>query len=194
MEFSKRLKELRLKHGLTQEELGRMLGVTGANCTRYEKGLAQPKMATLIKMSQIFGVSIDYLLGNDELAAESVEGKQSAAAYWSKILAPEFKIEYRDGYFYLTALQDIALPLNDIKAGNDYKMNCYDFNNIVQNIENSVQKIIEKERKEKALQHFKMAISFDFFVPFAFTALQNGVDPETIKERMKVMLNRHNEE
>ena len=61
MEFSKRLKELRLKHGLTQEELGRMLGVTGANCTRYEKGLAQPKMATLIKMSQIFGVSIDYL-------------------------------------------------------------------------------------------------------------------------------------
>lgn len=192
MEFSKRLKELRLKHGLTQEELGRMLGVTGANCTRYEKGLAQPKMATLIKMSQIFGVSIDYLLGNDELAAETVEGKQSAAAYWSKILAPEFKIEYRDGYFYLTALQDMALPLNDMQAGSDYKMNCYEFNNIIRNVENSVQKAIDKERKESALQYFKMAISLDAFAPFAFTAIQNGVDLETIKARMKAMLNRHN--
>ena len=194
MEFPKRLKELRIQHGFSQESLARKLGMTSQNYGRFETQNANPKMATLTQLAQIFNVSVDYLLGIEDKKEQpqTEDARAAMAAYWSKILAPEFKIEYRDGYFYLTALQDMALPLNDMQAGSDYKMNCYEFNNIIRNVENSVQKAIDKERKESALQYFKMAISLDAFAPFAFTAIQNGVDLETIKARMKAMLNRHN--
>ena len=188
MEFAKRLKDLRIKHGLTQDAMAKLLGMTNQNYGRFETQNANPKMATLIKLAQIFGVSVDYLLGNDEMAAETEEGRQAASAYWSKLLAPEFKVEYRENYFYLTALQDMALPLNDMRAGSDYKMNCYEFNNIIRNIENSVQRTIEKERKETALEFFKMAISLDAFAPFAFTAIQSGESTEKVKEKLKELL------
>ena len=155
MKFQQRLKELRIKHGLTQEELGKLLGVTGANCTRYETQNANPKLATLIKMAQIFGVSVDYLLGVDEPAQPTEEERQATAVYWSKQLAPEFKLEYREGYYYLISLQDIKMPISDIKAGTDFKMSVTLLQAITNEIERTITETIKIERKKAAQQIFK---------------------------------------
>lgn len=60
-----RLKKLRKDKGLTQEELGKMLGVGKSIICCYEKGSRNPSLENLVDMMYIFGVSADYLLGAD---------------------------------------------------------------------------------------------------------------------------------
>lgn len=58
-----RLKESRLKNHLTQEELAEKLNTVKAQISRWERGESVPHAETLISLSNIFGVSVDYLLG-----------------------------------------------------------------------------------------------------------------------------------
>ena len=60
-----RLKELRKSHGWSQEDLGKMLGVTKVSVSGYEKGLRVPSMDVLLAILKIFNVSADYMLGRD---------------------------------------------------------------------------------------------------------------------------------
>lgn len=65
MNFGERLKEARKAAGLTQEQLGKYLGVTGVTIMRYEKSIRFPDYDTLMKLASYFGVTVDYLLGNE---------------------------------------------------------------------------------------------------------------------------------
>ena len=67
MLIGSRLKELRITRGVTQEELGKILGVTKASICCYEKGTRTPTIDNLIDLVDYFGVSADYLLGNDKI-------------------------------------------------------------------------------------------------------------------------------
>lgn len=61
--FSKRLKELRLENGLTQQRIASLLNIKQQSYIRYEYGTGEPSLNTLIKIAEIFGVTTDYLLG-----------------------------------------------------------------------------------------------------------------------------------
>lgn len=61
--FGDRLRELREESGMTQEELGKLLSVTKQAVYSYEKGENEPNIDALVKLGDIFGVSLDYLLG-----------------------------------------------------------------------------------------------------------------------------------
>lgn len=61
--FPERLKLLREKAGWTQEELAEKIKVSDATINRYEKGTRRPDMDILELFADIFGVSVDYLLG-----------------------------------------------------------------------------------------------------------------------------------
>ena len=69
-----RLAKLRIEKGLTQTALGIKLNVTPNMVSFYESGKSQPGIDTLIDLSEIFGVSIDYLVGNSDIRykAESI--------------------------------------------------------------------------------------------------------------------------
>lgn len=43
------------------------LGVSQPSYIRYEQGTAEPSQENLVKIADIFDVSIDYLLGRDDL-------------------------------------------------------------------------------------------------------------------------------
>ena len=60
-----RIAEERKKLGLSQEELAKKIGVSQKSISKYERGTRRPTYETLTAMSAIFGVSVDYLLGND---------------------------------------------------------------------------------------------------------------------------------
>ena len=62
-----KLLELRKERNLKQEDLAILLGMTRQGYSYYEKGLRAPDPATLQKLSQYFGVSIDYILGNTDV-------------------------------------------------------------------------------------------------------------------------------
>lgn len=65
--FAHRLKNLRNQLNLSQEELGKMLGVSKVSISKYENGLQHPDLEKLLQLSDIFGVSIDYLLGKEDI-------------------------------------------------------------------------------------------------------------------------------
>ena len=62
-----RLKKLRKEKGLTQTELGDMLGIDKSTICCYEKGTRQPSLENILDFMQIFAVTADYLLGSDHL-------------------------------------------------------------------------------------------------------------------------------
>ena len=65
MEFGNRLKELRNQSRLTQAQLAERLGVTKSVVSFYELQERSPSPDVLVKLSQVFHVSTDYLLGID---------------------------------------------------------------------------------------------------------------------------------
>lgn len=72
--FSKRLKEIRKQAGLTQQQLGDMIGVTKVSVCCYEKGTRTPTLDTLVDLANVLNVEFTYLLGNDNyMVAEDDE-------------------------------------------------------------------------------------------------------------------------
>lgn len=61
--FYERIKELRKSLGINQVEFGKKLHVTKQCISNWENGNIQPSIDMLIKISKIFSVSADYLLG-----------------------------------------------------------------------------------------------------------------------------------
>lgn len=66
MQFNERLKQLRLKKKLTQQELADILGLKPTAVSNYESNRNEPSFEKLIILSQYFNVSLDYLLGISE--------------------------------------------------------------------------------------------------------------------------------
>ncbi len=61
--FQDRLLELRKQYNFTQVDMAKMLGITQPAYIRYEDGTAEPTQENLVKLAEIFDVSVDYLLG-----------------------------------------------------------------------------------------------------------------------------------
>lgn len=63
--LGQRIKKLREERGMTQQNLADMLGVSQQAVAKWEseKEKAEPDSITMIKISNIFQVSLDYLLG-----------------------------------------------------------------------------------------------------------------------------------
>ena len=54
---------LRKENGLTQERLAEVLGVSFAAVSKWERGAATPELGLIAEMAELFGVSIDALIG-----------------------------------------------------------------------------------------------------------------------------------
>lgn len=67
MTLGYKIKLLRKENGLTQLELGDKLGLSKANISKYESNVHEPSIETLNKLSDIFNVSVDYLLGRTNI-------------------------------------------------------------------------------------------------------------------------------
>ncbi|MCH5683085.1 helix-turn-helix domain-containing protein [Niabella sp. W65] len=57
--FGSNIKKIRSLKNYTQQHLADILGLTRAAVSSYEEGRAEPKIETLMRASQIFGVSVD---------------------------------------------------------------------------------------------------------------------------------------
>ena len=69
-----RIKELRKERDMTQEKLGELLGVKRATVSKYENEQMAPSIDVLKRLSEIFSVSINYILGY-KLYSDSISEK-----------------------------------------------------------------------------------------------------------------------
>ena len=75
MKFNEKLQNLRKEQGLSQEELGEKLNVTRQTISKWELGSTSPKLDDLIKISELFNISIDELTGKQDVQASKEEAK-----------------------------------------------------------------------------------------------------------------------
>ncbi|MBO5060858.1 MAG: helix-turn-helix transcriptional regulator [Clostridia bacterium] len=65
-DFHKRLKELRMRSGISQKELAKQMGVTRTTINSWESGISFPNAYSLTMLSEYFYITTDYLLGMDD--------------------------------------------------------------------------------------------------------------------------------
>lgn len=61
-----RIKDLRISHELTQQQISDALGITRGAYANIENEKREPDIATLIFLSDYYGVTVDYLIGHEK--------------------------------------------------------------------------------------------------------------------------------
>lgn len=116
MEFKDRLRSLRKEKKYTQVKLGEMLNYGYTAIANYESGRNQPSIPDLIKIAKIFDVSMDYLLGINDLRCPYVNEYSSAGFDEFKrlyaCLSPEGTEELRMFMEWLIAKEKMKTPVS----------------------------------------------------------------------------------
>ena len=88
MELGKQIYELRRKANLSQEQLAEKVGVSRQTISKWELGETAPDIKQAQVLSQVFGVSLDELTGNDtkEVIYEKVSNTEKLAGLIIKII------------------------------------------------------------------------------------------------------------
>lgn len=68
-----RLKQLRKQCGRSQQDVANVMGVTQATLSGWENGKYEIDNASLIKLSELFNVSVDYLLGLEDINFKKIK-------------------------------------------------------------------------------------------------------------------------
>ncbi|SDW60694.1 helix-turn-helix domain-containing protein [Paenibacillus sp. CF384] len=71
MTMGDRLRELRLRKHISQEEVARQIGITRSAYSHYEINNRQPVYETLKKLAILFNVSLDYIIGGEAARSET---------------------------------------------------------------------------------------------------------------------------
>lgn len=70
MTLGQKLKEIRKRFGLSQEQLAEIINVSRQSITKWESDNGLPDVSNLQELSKVFGVTVDYLLnGENQLPA-----------------------------------------------------------------------------------------------------------------------------
>lgn len=74
VDCSEKLKALREARGLTQQQVAQRVGISKAMISAYETASKAPSIEVLIRLSRLFGVSVDYLVCVDAPKVIDVSG------------------------------------------------------------------------------------------------------------------------
>lgn len=88
MTLGERIQRGRKEAGLSQEELAEFLGVSRQAVSKWENDSGYPEMEKMIRLSQIYQVSLDYLVGNEHGLSDEVP--ETKGWYISHELAENF--------------------------------------------------------------------------------------------------------
>ncbi len=88
--LTKRLKELREELGYTQKEIADLTFTDKSQVSKWEHGIINPSIETLITLADLFNVSIDYLLGRDN-DANTIVNTQNALSEREQALITIYK-------------------------------------------------------------------------------------------------------
>ena len=92
MEIGSKIKQLRYKCGLTQEQLAARLGISAQSVSKWENAVAMPDITLLPMLAEVFGVSIDELFDlTVEQKLKRIENRMYAEEEFSEPLFKEYE-------------------------------------------------------------------------------------------------------
>lgn len=89
--LSRRIQELRSALGWSQVELAKRLQISKQTVSNWENDNIQPSVDMLLRLSRIFGVSTDYLLGLEDTPRLDVSGLSPAAVGHLELLIGDLR-------------------------------------------------------------------------------------------------------
>ena len=94
--IGEKIKNKRKELNLTQEYLAKELNISRQAVSKWEKGISEPSMDNLVKLSEIFGVDIDYFKKDSDLEKNT---SQASRIFWDILYAAIGLIFYLIYYF-----------------------------------------------------------------------------------------------
>ena len=73
MTIGERIKRLRQEHSWSQAQLGQKLGIHQKQVSGYERGVHVPSADLLVRMTEVFDVTLDYLVSGGRSGNQRVE-------------------------------------------------------------------------------------------------------------------------
>lgn len=108
MEISKCIKEARQKNNISQESLAEQLGVSRQTISSWETGKSYPDIVSVIKMSDIFNISLDKMLKEDKKLVNNMQEKMDTVkSNKSIIFTILFAIIFFGGIYLIQTFVDI---------------------------------------------------------------------------------------
>ncbi len=95
--LGQRIAEMRTALGWSQVEMAKRLNVAKQTVSNWENENIQPSIEMLVRLSQLFGVSTDYLLGLDIIPRISIEGLPTSVVAHLAQLIDDLKIAQQQG-------------------------------------------------------------------------------------------------
>lgn len=77
--FNLKLRRLRKKFKMTQAQLAKKLGISPSTIGMYEQGRREPDSEMLLKISNLFGVSVDFFLESKALKRRNKNAQEIAS-------------------------------------------------------------------------------------------------------------------
>jgi transcriptional regulator with XRE-family HTH domain len=123
MMFCEKLLQLRREKGYSQEQLAELLNVSRQSVSKWEAGATMPELEKLVAISDIFGVSVDYLVRTNTTEREQLKTVVTTSdntAVMEQLSEIKQYIKKRSGFEYKSKTRVLGLPLVHIKFSNDY--------------------------------------------------------------------------
>ncbi len=86
MSIAERLQELRKRSGYSQEQVAEMLGLSRQAISKWESGQGKPEIDNIVKLTEIYNVSADYILLGTEKASVTVSEKKELSHEYKKAI------------------------------------------------------------------------------------------------------------
>lgn len=83
---AKNITDLRLLNNMTQMELAEKLNYSDKTVSKWERGESTPDISVLVEISDIFGVTLDYLVGRDTIEDRVRENKKKESRYNHRVI------------------------------------------------------------------------------------------------------------
>lgn len=74
------ISELRLRSGMTQQELAEKLNYTDKAVSKWERGESVPDISVLARVAEIFGVTVDYLITDHRMGRNAEKAELGSAS------------------------------------------------------------------------------------------------------------------
>ena len=91
MTIGENIKNLRLRYGLTQKELGDIVGKSAIAISTWENDIKQPRMGSIQKMADYFGILKSDIIEPDKLCSNIFEEKDIPLSKIEKVFIEDFR-------------------------------------------------------------------------------------------------------
>lgn len=87
MNIGKEISNIRQERGMTQEEFGKIFHVTRQTVSNWENEKSYPDLQTLVEISDVFDISLDNLLKEDEKMIQTIDKERKFSTVMKRKLS-----------------------------------------------------------------------------------------------------------